>query len=141
MGTWTLSSAFLADWQRPEGEIGGFQQRNLTQWGISRSARHRGQLGDGAVIQGRAELLFDGHSRLLRGLVTVERVVVVLVILAGLVQFFRLGAHVAERAGFLFFLCILGLGIRKCRARNNSEKQNKPWNYEFHLCYILLRTM
>jgi len=49
-GAWALSVAFLADWQGPDEEIEGFQQRNLTQWGISRLARHRGQRGGGSNV-------------------------------------------------------------------------------------------
>ena len=94
----------------------GFKQRNLTQWGISRLARYRGTAAmarteialEDKYFQQRGRYATAGRS--LRSFVAFERVVVLFVILAGLVQLFRAAAHMAERAAFLFFLRIFGLG-------------------------------
>jgi len=55
--------------------------------------------------------LYATASPSLLGLIAFERVVVIFIVLAGLIQLFRVAAHMAERAGFLFFLCTLGLGL------------------------------
>src|SRR5439155_19822520 len=62
---------------------------------------------------------YAAASRSLLGLVAFERVVVLFIVLAGIVQRFRLGGHMAERAGFLFF----SLYTRAWRMKGSSSQQ------------------
>jgi hypothetical protein len=64
--------------------------------------------------------LCDGKPSLL-GLIAFERVVVIFIVLAGLIQLFRVAAHMAERAGFLFFREFSASLRTSSRAEHDSE--------------------
>jgi hypothetical protein len=83
--------------------------------------------------------MYATASLSLRRFLAFERVVVLLIILARIVQLFRVAAHTAERAAFLFFSFFVysGLAYERGRVRNDAEKQNEHWNHQFILLYPL----
>ena len=82
--------------------------------------RHRGQRGTRSPKPHiSTSERYVAASRSLLGLVAFERVVVLFIVLAGVVQLFRLGGHMAERAGFLFF----SLYTRAWRMKGSSSQQ------------------